>query len=193
MKLKCFALFLVPVIVLFFLPGCSGGASKNTFPPPEGYSSWEEYHQANSPQVTKTPTEEEKRVAAQNIEALEGLEEIYKEQAEKDIEEANRKYGTLDDYFTPIRITGSGDKTSEPFKVTTDEWVIDWSFETADSDMSVFWFYIFPRGETILYVECILFPEETSGSTYSYTGPGEYYIKVGAGNIDNWTITIKPP
>jgi len=97
--------------------------------------------------------------------------------------------------FEPIVITGSGDKTSPPFTVTTEEWVIDWSY-TPDPEypeMAIFGFFVYPRGETALYVESVLFPEGTSGSTYSYAGTGEYYIKVTAGNVKSWEIIISPP
>jgi len=44
-----------------------------------------------------------------------------------------------------------------------------------------------------MYVEYMMSTgEETSGSTYSYAGPGEYYVKVGAANLDSWEITISP-
>jgi len=97
--------------------------------------------------------------------------------------------------FEPIIITGSGDKTSPPFTVTTDEWVIDWSYapDPEYPDMAVFGFFIYPRGETAVYVESVLFPKGTSGSTYSYAGAGEYYIKVTAANVKSWEVVISPP
>ena len=94
--------------------------------------------------------------------------------------------------FEPITITGSGDKTSPPFTVTTEEWIIDWSYITDDLSYSVFSFFVYPRGETAIFIESVLFPQETSGSTYSYAGQGDYYIKVSAGNINSWEIVIKP-
>ena len=97
--------------------------------------------------------------------------------------------------FEPIIFTGSSDKTTPPFEVTTDEWVIDWSYipDPEYPEYAVFGFYIYPRGETVSYVESMVFPEDTSGSTYSYAGPGEYYVKVSSGNIESWEITIRPP
>ena len=94
--------------------------------------------------------------------------------------------------FEPIIITGSGDKTSSPFTVTTREWIIDWSYKTSQPDYAMFSFFVYPRGETALFVESVLFPSDTSGSTYSYAGAGGYYIKVLAANITSWTIIIRP-
>lgn len=74
--------------------------------------------------------------------------------------------------FQPITITGSGDKTSPPFTVTTAEWIIDWSYSCDDPEFVVFWVFIYPRGETASYIEGIWAAEnQTSGSTYSYAGP----------------------
>ena len=94
--------------------------------------------------------------------------------------------------FTPITKSGTDSLTTTPFTITTDEWIIDWSYSTSDPDFAVFSFFIYPRGETELYTEVVLFPETTSGSTYSYAGPGEYYIKTNVANIDEWEITIRP-
>ncbi|GAI80258.1 unnamed protein product [marine sediment metagenome] len=101
--------------------------------------------------------------------------------------------------FESILITGSSDKTSPPFRVTTKEWVIDWSYvpdpEWAAAlvpGMNVFGFFVYPRGETVMYVESVMFPEGTSGTIYSYAGAGEYYIQV-IGNAKSWEVVISPP
>jgi len=94
--------------------------------------------------------------------------------------------------FAAITITGTGDKTSRPFTVTTQEWTIAWSYTSDDPEFAVFSFFIYPRGETAFFVESVSFPEGTSGSTYSYAGPGEYYLKVITGNIKSWKVVIKP-
>ncbi len=94
--------------------------------------------------------------------------------------------------FDPIVTTGSGDKKSPPFTVTTEEWVIDWSYVSV-SEYAVFAFYVYPRGETLWDVVSVLLPQGTSGTTYSYAGVGEYYIEVTAYNIESWEIVISSP
>lgn len=95
--------------------------------------------------------------------------------------------------FEPIVITGSGDKTSPPFSVTTDEWIIDWSFipNPEYPELAVFGFFIYPRGETVSFVESVSFADE-EGSTYSYAGSGEYYLEVIAANIEGWEVVVRP-
>jgi len=97
--------------------------------------------------------------------------------------------------FKPIVIAGTSDKTSPPFTVTTNEWTIDWSYvpDPEYPDMGVFGFFVYPRGETAVYVEAVLFPEGTRGSTYIYAGAGQYYIKVTAANVKSWEVVISPP
>ncbi|GAI65544.1 unnamed protein product, partial [marine sediment metagenome] len=101
--------------------------------------------------------------------------------------------------FEPILITGTSDKTGPSFTITTEEWVIDWSY-VPDPEwtaalvpgMNVFGFFVYPRGQTAMYVESVLLPEGTSGTIYSYAGAGEYYIQV-IGNMKSWELKISPP
>jgi hypothetical protein len=94
--------------------------------------------------------------------------------------------------FDPITLRGTDSETTSPFAITTNEWIIDWSYSTDDPEYAVFGFFIYPRGETERYAEAVLFPKITNGTTYSYAGPGEYYIKTTVGNITQWEITIRP-
>jgi hypothetical protein len=94
--------------------------------------------------------------------------------------------------FQPYTFTGADSQTTAPFTVSTREWIIDWSYQPADpSFINVFSFFVFRRGETTGYVETVLFPQSTSGTTYSYAGPGDYYLQITA-NTRNWIITIRP-
>jgi len=97
--------------------------------------------------------------------------------------------------FESIIITGTVHKTSQPFRVNTKEWIANWSYVPYPEypELAVFQFYIYPKGETVMFVEFMLVPEGTSGSTYSYAGAGEYYIKVIADNVKSWEVVISPP
>lgn len=97
--------------------------------------------------------------------------------------------------FGPIVITGTSDAVSPPFEVSTQEWIIDWSYvpDYEYPQYAAFGFFVYPRGETVMYVASLGYSASTSGSTYSYAGPGEYYAEVICANIESWEITIKPP
>lgn len=157
--------FLVAGLVL--ITGCVSPQPASTFPPPSGYASWDEYnnqHPGQASKTTSTSTSLPSKTSPVKVAPT----------------------------FVPIIITGSGDKTSPPFTVTTSEWIIDWSFSASEPGYAVFGFFVYPRGETAMYVESVLFPSTSSGTTYSYAGPGDYYVKISAGNINSWTITIRP-
>ena len=96
----------------------------------------------------------------------------------------------------PIIVTGSSDKTSPPFTITTEEWDIDWSYvpDPEYPDSAVFKCYVYPMGTTTLSVASIesALYLGSSGSVYSYAGAGEYYIKVTVANVKSWEIVISP-
>lgn len=94
----------------------------------------------------------------------------------------------------PITFNGSGERTTPPFTVTTSEWIIDWSY-VPDYDFpgtASFGLFVYPRGGEEDYVESVVLPKATEGSIHSYAGPGEYYIEVFCGNVESWTIGIRP-
>lgn len=96
--------------------------------------------------------------------------------------------------FESIIITGDANKTSQPFRVNSKEWVANWSYVPHPEypELAVFQFFIYPKGEPSMFVGFMLSPEGTSGS-YSYAGAGEYFIKVVADNVKSWEIVISPP
>jgi len=97
--------------------------------------------------------------------------------------------------FQSITITGTDSKTTQPFMVDTNEWIVEWEYEPQkNASMVIFSFFIYPRGETTNCEKAII-TETAKGSTYCYAEPGEYYLEVMAANLKNWQITIKllPP
>lgn len=84
----------------------------------------------------------------------------------------------------PFEINGIGSMNTPPFTIPTREWQITWDF--ADY---VAGFFVYPRGETAMYIESISWPGN-QGSTYVYKGQGEFYIKVLA--MGNWRLKIQP-
>ena len=168
-------MLLIPLLALL-LTSCAETPTPKPFPPPEGYSSWDEYYRESQQQPASTPIPSPTPTPIPTP-------------SPSPTPTATSPSQT----FQPIVITGSGTKTSPPFKITTEEWIVNWSYTSDDPEFAVFSFFIFPRGELTIFVESVMFPEGTSGSTYSYAGPGEYYIKIAAANIKSWTITIKPP
>lgn len=94
--------------------------------------------------------------------------------------------------YAPVVFSGSSDTTTQPFAVTTREWIIDWSYVPDPEHDGVFAFWVYPRGETAMFVEWMIADGDTFGTTYSYAGKGEYYIKVLCLFVEQWEITVRP-
>lgn len=97
-----------------------------------------------------------------------------------------------------ITFTGAGNKKTAPFTVPWDTWIIQWSYQLGGiaSEYAMFSCTVQPTdGST--YVEWITSSQAsgdpTSGSTYSYAGPGEYYLDISSVGISNWQITLQQP
>ncbi len=96
---------------------------------------------------------------------------------------------------TVTTITGSSDQTTDYFNVPTNEWSVTWSY-TPDPQYpqyAGFYFYIYPKGETAVYVDSVSATgdRQTSGTSYVHEGSKDYYLKILDANIPNYTIQIE--
>lgn len=91
-------------------------------------------------------------------------------------------------------ITGSNTQTTDYFKIPSGEWRIKWSYTPSSSypEFAVFSVFVYPKSEA-LFVESIIQSgrNNTSGVTYVHQGNREYYIKINAANINEYTIIIE--
>ena len=93
------------------------------------------------------------------------------------------------EWNTIITFTGSAFKTTELFHIPSGTWRINWTYK--GGELAGFSFFVYPEGET-MYIETLMtMGSSKSDTTYIYKGPGNYYIKVLATNIKEWTITIE--
>ncbi len=90
----------------------------------------------------------------------------------------------------PIQLSGTGNFTSEPFEVNTKEWQINWQYES--KKLPNFVLYVYPEGEKVQFVEMVKRPRSAkgSGSTYLYTKPGKYYVKVITQGNPSWEVEV---
>jgi hypothetical protein len=94
--------------------------------------------------------------------------------------------------------TGASTQDTDLFTVTATEWRIRWSYTPASGfagDLAGFSVFVYPKGETALYVDAIIKMgrNETSGTTYIHQGQKEYYLKIGVVNLaaSGYTITVE--
>lgn len=90
----------------------------------------------------------------------------------------------------PLKLSGAGNFTSGPFEVNTKEWQINWQYKA--EKLPNFVLYVYPEGEKTQFVEMVKRPRsaEGSGSTYLYTKPGKYYIKVITQGNPSWEVEV---
>jgi len=93
--------------------------------------------------------------------------------------------------FETIIIKGADDMTTAPFSIPTKEWEIRWSYEPSD-EYNSFGFFVYPRGEPMLYIESVLFPSTLQGTTYIYQGHGDFYLKIDAYGLSSYRFEIQP-
>ncbi len=88
--------------------------------------------------------------------------------------------------------SGSSDKTTDTFNIQGDKFKLTYTID-ASNDYSIFSFFVYPEGETVMYSESIMSDMGVSGtdSTISYVGKGIYYLKVIAANLDSWEVEIE--
>jgi hypothetical protein len=104
--------------------------------------------------------------------------------------------GYAANWQTVTTFQGSSDTTTNYFKIDATEWRIKWSYTPKTGiagDFAGFSVFIYPKGETVNYVDFILKTgrNETSGTLYVHEGGKEYYMKIGAANVDGYTITVE--
>jgi phosphotransferase system glucose/maltose/N-acetylglucosamine-specific IIC component len=104
--------------------------------------------------------------------------------------------GYAANWQTVTTFQGSANTTTNYFKVDATEWRIKWSYTPQTGiagDFAGFSVFIYPKGETVDYVDFILKTgrNETSGTLYVHQGGKEYYLKIGAANVDVYTITVE--
>ncbi|OGD54268.1 hypothetical protein A3K80_08080 [Candidatus Bathyarchaeota archaeon RBG_13_38_9] len=96
---------------------------------------------------------------------------------------------------TPVQytFTGTGGKESYTFYIPTREWVIWYDVKaTYDPSYSTLVIFVYPEGESALFVSSINY--NGAGQDYSivHHGPGRYYLKIISANCD-YTIVVKAP
>jgi len=97
---------------------------------------------------------------------------------------------TRGEWNTITTFTGSTSKTTELFYIPSGTWRINWTY--TDGTLAVFGFFVYPEGETMMFVESLstMGPSQ-SDTTYVYEGSGNFYIKLTSANIDQWTLTVE--
>lgn len=97
-------------------------------------------------------------------------------------------------------LSGLGDKTTDTFTVTGSKFRLTWS-ATADAECialfapddcpAVFGFFVYPDGETVLFVESVSNINFNSATDETIVfRSGSFYVQVVAANLASWGIEV---
>lgn len=96
-----------------------------------------------------------------------------------------------EEWVTVKTFSGKGDKTTAPFTISGSKWRVSWTVKADDPEYAAFGFFVYPEGETAIYVESISQDGVGSDTTYIYQGNDRFYIAVLAANLKSWTIKVE--
>jgi hypothetical protein len=92
-------------------------------------------------------------------------------------------------------ITGSDSKASDDFRISGSEWRIRWTYTPngQNPSLTAFSFFVYPHGETDIYVGHVIEygASSTSGTLSIHEGPKLYYVEILAANTPGYTLTIE--
>jgi len=88
--------------------------------------------------------------------------------------------------------TGKESETTPPFHISGTEWRISWTADVQSPEHAIFDILVYPQDKAGVFTKRISYLEDTSSDTvYIYGGGRDYYLKVFAANLSNWTIMVE--
>jgi hypothetical protein len=96
------------------------------------------------------------------------------------------------EWSTVQTFTGKESETTSPFHISGTEWRIIWTADVQYPEYAVFDILVYPQDKPGMFTKRISYSKGTSGDTvYIYEGGCDYYLKVIAANLSNWTLTVE--
>ncbi len=96
------------------------------------------------------------------------------------------------EWSTVQTFTGKEGKTTPPFHISGTEWRIIWVANAEHPEYAVFDILVYPQDKPGMLTKRISYSKGTSSDTgYIYEGGRDYYLKVIAANLSDWTVTAE--
>ena len=96
------------------------------------------------------------------------------------------------EWSTVQTFTGKESKTTSPFHISGTGWRIIWTADVQYPEYAVFDILVYPQDKPDMPTKRISYSQGTSGDTvYIDEGGCDYYLKVIAANLSNWTIKVE--
>ena len=88
--------------------------------------------------------------------------------------------------------TGKESETTSPFHIFGTAWRVVWMVDVQYPEYAVFDVLVYSQDKPDVLVRRVSYSEDASGDTvYIYDGGCDYYLKVIAANLNNWTIAVE--
>jgi len=88
-------------------------------------------------------------------------------------------------------ITDRQDKKTDPFKINSSRWYIDWKATPVDTEWAAFSFFVYPKNNPYKFTAAeSLKGNKLSGTTYINKGNGDFFIQILTANISQWELKI---
>jgi hypothetical protein len=96
------------------------------------------------------------------------------------------------EWSTVQTFTGKESKNTPPFNISGTKWRIIWTADVQSPEYAVFSILVYPQDTPGLLTKRVSYSKDTSSDTaYIYEGGRDYYLKVIAANLSNWTIIVE--
>lgn len=102
-----------------------------------------------------------------------------------------------DNWSEVVRFSGSGSEhyTTDYFACEHVEWRILWEYvpDPDYSEFTIFNVYTYPKGEEVMFTDCIIKTgaENTSGNSYIHNEAGTFYMVINIANTETYTIVVE--
>jgi len=103
-------------------------------------------------------------------------------------------YETADEqgWNTVHTFAGEGNEVTPSFHISGTEWRIIWAADVEYPEYTVFDVFVYPEGKHSVFAERISFSGDgPGGTTYIREGGRDYYLKVIAAGLREWTIVVE--
>lgn len=100
-------------------------------------------------------------------------------------------FANEDEWTTVKSFIGKDSQTTPAFRISGTKWRIIWKADAQYPQYAVFDIFVFPQ-DSPMFIQRISYSKDISGDTvYINEGGHDYYLKIIAANLANWTVTVE--
>lgn len=97
-------------------------------------------------------------------------------------------------WHSVANFTGTGDKNYNHFTIKGNKFKLKYSIDKESTEYGLFYLFVYPEDESSEYISYASLEDRSKlieqDQTFVNIGPGTYYCKIGAANLNNWKVEI---